>query len=141
MIEAITRFLKKRQARRKMPKRVKDWWYSGEWYMYRCDEQSAGRPYKVLSEPLIPLPPYEGKFMFSTDQLLGQSHFVHKEEAGSSTASSNGLPLVAAIKVDGFVGWYRVTRRHGKSSWYDGAGWDDGYKADLVLVDVTEIAS
>lgn len=126
------------QARRKMPKKVKDWWYSGQWYMYRSDEEAAGRPYKVESEPLIPLPPYEGKFMFTTEQLLGESHFFHPEEPGSSTASSNGLPLVAAIKINGYIGWYRVTSRHGKSSWYDGLPWDDGYKADLVLADVTK---
>ncbi|KKM63265.1 hypothetical protein LCGC14_1513140, partial [marine sediment metagenome] len=60
----------------------------------------------------------------------------HPEVERELEGSINNLPLVGAILIDGFVGLYEVMKRYRETAWYDGAPWDDGYKADLRLTEV-----
>ena len=131
------------RAKLKMPKEVNRWWYCGEWYAHRNEEMKAGRPYIEEFSPyknLIPFPPYEGKFMFRPEQLDFEYPAEHPEVERELEGSTNKLPLVGAIKIDGYVGLYEITRRYRESAWYDGAPWDDGYRVDLCLVEVIPLA-
>lgn len=131
------------RAQLKMPKEVIKWWYCGEWYAYRSEEMKAGRPYVEEFSPYknrIPFPPYEGEFMFRPEQLDFEYPANHPEVVRDLEGQINGLPLVGAIMIDGFVGLYRIIRRYRETAWYDGAPWDDGYKTDLRLVDVIPLA-
>jgi len=129
------------RAKLKMPKEVNRWWYCGEWHHHRNKEMNAGRPYMEESSPYknrIPFPPYEGMFMFRPEQLQLDFKYPieHPEVERELEGSINNLPLVGAILIDGFVGLYEVMKRYRETAWYDGAPWDDGYKADLRLTEV-----
>jgi len=104
-------FLEKIKARRKMPKVKEEYWYCGEWYMYEGDK-------KVL-------PPYENTFLVDPFNWNG---------SGTIFSRLDNDALIPFIKVNGFIGLYKMTSRpHCDQYYYDGAPWDDGKKINLKL--------
>ena len=101
-------------------------WYCGEWYSHRADEQRARRPWRSDHA----LWPIEGKVMLNF-------HWCYPQiQAGSD---DRGLVdgLIPAMRLGDLVGLYEAGRARylsGTGRHSDLAGWDDGKQVDLTFV-------
>ncbi len=103
-------------ARRYFPRVKKDFWYCGEIYHYSHELQQAGKPWKT-SEMNLPC----GKFIINP----------FRDSGGKIP---NVGDIVPCIKLDGWIGFYKVTKKYMYSSpGSDFAMWDDGYHINLKL--------
>ncbi len=105
-------YLEARRARKLIPKEKRDFWYCYEFYNYQYELSRAGKPWKS-SELKFPcetllLEPYRSKREIKTGAIL------------------------ACIKLDGWIGYYEITKVWMYSSpGSDFAGWDDGKYVNL----------
>ncbi len=111
------------------PKEQKEWWYCGQWYMYRSEEKDAGRPYREKDG--MPKPPYLDRFMIDPFEPSGFGVVFERWESEYEIAC-----LIKEYEGQQWVGLYSASHRYGRRSFYDGAPWDDGYKIDLTLTRV-----
>ena len=109
----ITEVLAKRRARRLFPAKKEAYWYCISFNEYQYSLMKQGLPFKSAD---IELP---------CETFLINPFYDH----GRITEGA----ILACMKVDGWVGYYLITKIEGPGSWADLLPWDDGTKADLVL--------
>lgn len=108
-------FILERMARRHFPKKKERFWYCGAIYNYSYDLNRAGKPWKTKEMEL----PCE-KFIINP----------YSDTGGKIPRVGDILPC---IKIDGWIGFYLVTRKGWYSHYGDFAPWDDGKEVDLKL--------
>jgi len=121
----LARLFARHDAR--FPKTVEGHAYCVSWYLYLSDQLKAGNfgAYKFGGDEAQAISPAEGKVAFN--------HY----RCGIWGDDNRGLidGLIPAIRVDGMIGLYKVTRqKYSNSRFYDGALWDDGCMVDLQFV-------
>jgi len=112
-----------------MPKVVKDYWYCGEWYLYREKEKKEGREYRSAHTPW----PVEGKVVFNHHRCLFDKDREDVLVDG----------LIPAIKIGDKVGLYEKTGGKSPGFWHDSLPWDDGVRIELTLrkvIDESELS-
>ena len=107
-------YLGARKARKLFPKKKENFWYCGRIYAYGCDLHRAGKPHGAKDMGL----PCE-KFLINP-----------YSDAGGKVPREGDI--VPCIKLDGWIGYYLVTKRWMYSSpGSDFAPWDDGHYVNL----------
>lgn len=123
MINWCKEFFKKHDSR--FPKEVKRYWYCGRWQMHvqslRDNDEYDGD--SLDSDELES--PARDKVAFNPFRTGHACHDTSNLVDG----------LIPAIRVDDEIGLYeQVGEKYRKTSFYDGAMWDDGYHIDLKFV-------
>ena len=111
----------------RFPRTVTGHAYCVSWYLYLSDQRKAGNfgAYKFGGDEAQAISPAEGKIAFN--------HY----RCGIWRDDKRGLidGLIPAIRIDGMIGLYKVTRqKYRNNRFYDGATWDDGCMIDLQYV-------
>lgn len=110
----LAAYLQARRVRKLFPKKKDKFWYCGEIYEYSYELLKAGKPH-MTKEMGLPC----GKFLINP-----------YSDAGGRIPREGDV--IACIKLDGWIGYYLVTKKWRYSSaGSDFAGWDDGYNVDL----------
>lgn len=115
MIKELKEFFAKRRVRKLFPKIKEKFWYCGEIYTYSYDLDRAGKPSKT-SEMELPCE----KFIINP-----------YSDAGGKVPQVGDI--IPCIKIDGWIGFYLVTKKDWYSHYGDFAMWDDGKAVDLKL--------
>lgn len=97
------------------PREKLHFWYCGEIYNYAYELQQHSKPYKT-SEMGLPCE----RFLINP----------YSDAGGKVPREGDIIPC---IKLEGWIGYYIVTRKGWYSHYGDFATWDDGKEVDLVL--------
>lgn len=112
----LRNYLAERRARKLFPKKKGKFWYCGAIYDYSYELHRASKPWRTKELEL----PCETFLINPYSDAGGKI-----PEVGD---------IAPCVKLDGWIGYYEVTKRWRYSSaGSDFASWDDGYEVNLRL--------
>jgi len=117
---------------------VRNYWYSGSWYLHASAEHDAGRytgdtisgcptPNPIQSSSIDDEERRPGSIMFNPNKCGLMRNWAADPEADLYEG------LIPAAQIGDKVGLYKVSKRYSKPG-SDRLGWDDGMAVDLDLV-------
>lgn len=107
----LREFLELRRVKKLFPKEKRNYWYSGDFHEYQHQLHDQGKPWK--SDEL---------------ELPCETFLVNPFKNHSQIRRGTILPC---IRIDGYVGYYEITKSEGPGPWADLLPWDDGCHIDL----------
>ncbi len=130
MFSRLKRWLGSKSHGGDFQKEVIEHWYCGAWYLYLGELRDNGLYHGTSMDPSEIVSPAMNRVAFNPWHTGHASH------------DTSGLidGLIPAIRTGERVGLYeQVGNRYRTTSFYDGAGWDDGYNIDLRFIRSIEV--